>query len=183
MPLRMSVTSQHPVVCLGFLSVIENADLGFLGGYLLLNPAGRPLEFHCTAPVRPNRTQEILYGAALRPFLYGELIGQTLLAKSRHTPLVVCTDSPAALAARDTSQIPLVLVQAVDAASTSPQPSAPNLFRLGQSLVLTAPRFENDRQVICQAWPSQAEQLDLLEPFERIREALMEAQAAAKQAA
>ncbi len=59
---------------------------------MLLNAAGRPLEFHCTAPVKPNRTQEILYGPMLKPYLYGEQIGQTLLAKSKLMPVVVCTD-------------------------------------------------------------------------------------------
>ena len=75
--------------------------LGLLGGYLLLNAAGRPLEFHCTTPVKANRTQEILYGQRCKPFLYGEQIGQTLLTKSKLTPLVVCTDSEAMLAVRD----------------------------------------------------------------------------------
>src|SRR5262245_5698135 len=141
MPLPMSSASQSPAVSLGFLTVIENAELGFLGGYLLLNPAGRPLEFHCTAPVKPNRTQEILYGAALKPFLYGELIGQTLLAKSKLTPLVVCTDSPAVLAARDFTQMPLVLVHGADSLSrSSPRPTS-SPFSLGQSHVVTAPHY------------------------------------------
>ena len=42
---------------------------------MLLNLAGRPLEFHCTAPVKPNRVQQILYGPSLQPYLYGEQIG------------------------------------------------------------------------------------------------------------
>ena len=49
---------------------------------VLLNAAGRPLEFHCTAPIKPNRAQEILYGPTLESFLYGEQIGQTLIGQS-----------------------------------------------------------------------------------------------------
>src|SRR5207344_1424341 len=104
---------------LGFLTVVENEELGLLGGYLLLNASGRPLEFHCTAPVKPNRTQEILYGPTLRPFLYGEQIGQTLLAKSKLTPLVVCTDNEAVLATRDCTDIPVVLVLGATAGLSS----------------------------------------------------------------
>src|SRR5262245_14044627 len=96
---------------LGFLSIVENAELGLIGGYLLLNAAGRPLEFHCTAPVKANRTQEILYGPTLKPYLYGEQIGQTLLGKSKLTPVVVCTDSEAVLAARDFTHLTLVVVR------------------------------------------------------------------------
>ena len=65
----MSSAPPKSAACLGFLTVVEHAELGLLGGYLLLNAAGRPLEFHCTAPVKPNRAQEILYGPTLRPYL------------------------------------------------------------------------------------------------------------------
>ena len=59
-------------VHLGFLTVIECARDGFVGGLLILNQLGRPLEFHCSVPVRPNRAQEILYGPTLCGFLCGE---------------------------------------------------------------------------------------------------------------
>src|SRR5574340_381182 len=86
---------------LGFLTVVEHPQHGLFGGYLVLNLAGRPLEFHCTAPVKPNRAQEILYGPTLESYLYGEQIGQTLLAKATAEPLVVCTDLEPMLAVRE----------------------------------------------------------------------------------
>ena len=58
--------SQEPI-SLGFITVIDHVDLGCIGGYLILNLGGRPLEFHCTAPVRANRAQQILYGVSLKP--------------------------------------------------------------------------------------------------------------------
>jgi len=100
---------------LGFLTVLEYPSFGLFGGYLVLNTAGRPLEFHCTAPVKPNRAQEILYGPTLEPFLYGEQIGQTLVAKAKTEPLLVCTDRPPALALRDHIQVPVALVLPDDA--------------------------------------------------------------------
>ncbi len=170
----MNAASPKPGPCLGFLTVIENAELGLIGGYLLLNVAGRPLEFHCTAPVKASRTQEILYGPTLEPFLYGEQIGQTLLEKSKLAPLVVCTDSEPVLSVREFTEFPLVLVlNAKD----------PRSFSLGMNEVATAPRFSTDERTIRDHWPPQADQLDLLEPFTRIREALDAAQAAARQAA
>ena len=77
---------------LGFLTVLEHDQQGLVGGYLLLNASGRPLEFHCTAPVKANRAQQILFGPTLAPYLYGEQIGQTLVAKGSIAPLAVCTD-------------------------------------------------------------------------------------------
>ena len=78
------------ITALGFLTVVEQDPLGLVGGYLLLNGAGRPLEFHCTAPVKPNRAQQILFGPTLAPYLYGEQIGQTLIAKGAIAPMLVC---------------------------------------------------------------------------------------------
>ena len=106
----MSSSSTKPSPCVGFLTVVESAELGLLGGYLLLNASGRPLEFHCTAPVKPNRTQEILYGPTLQPYLHGEVIGQALLAKSKLVPIAVCTNSEAVLAVRDFTPTPVVFV-------------------------------------------------------------------------
>jgi hypothetical protein len=173
----MSSSPLKPGVCLGFLTVAENADLGCVGGYLLLNSAGRPLEFHCTAPVTANRTQQILYGPTLKSYLYGEVIGQALLAKSKLQPIVVCTDSEALLAAREFASTPLVLVL------DGTEPRSDIGFELGKNSVATAPRFAADREAILTAWPSAMDNLDLLEPFARIREALEEAQQAGRRAA
>lgn len=95
---------------LGFLTVVEDARHGLFGGYLVLNATGRPLEFHCTTPIKPNRAQQILYGPTLIPFLYGEQIGQTLLNKGQVEPLVVCTDRPPVLEVRPFVNVPLALV-------------------------------------------------------------------------
>ncbi len=169
---------------LGFLTVIEHAELGLLGGYLLLNAAGRPLEFHCTAPVKPNRAQEILYGATLRPFLYGEQIGQTLLTKSKLTPVLVCTDSEAMLAVRDHTHIPVALVE--DEKRTGATAGSPSSglasFHLGQNELLLPAPYAADERTIREYWPAQADHLDLAEPFARIREALDEAQKSARAA-
>jgi hypothetical protein len=173
----MNSALPKPAASIGFLTVVENTELGLLGGYLLLNAAARPLEFHCTAPVKPSRTQEILYGPTLRPFLFGEQIGQTLLAKSKLTPVVVCTDSQPVLAARERTHVPLVLVS--DEISSAENGS----FSLAKNLVMTASGFESDERAIREAWPALADHLDLLEPFARIREALDEAQKVARQAA
>jgi hypothetical protein len=77
---------------------------------LVLNVAGRPLEFHCTAPIKPNRAQHILYGPTLEPYLFGEQIGQALVAKSAADPLMICTDLRPAMAVRPLVDPPVALV-------------------------------------------------------------------------
>ena len=108
---------------LGFLTVLEHAQHGLMGGYLVLNPAGRPLEFHCTTPIKPNRAQEILYGPTLEPYLFGEQIGKALVAKSSVEPLLICTDLRPAMAVRGLVSAPVALVLADERANESPAAS------------------------------------------------------------
>src|SRR5215469_1926324 len=115
---------------LGFLTVVEHEQHGFFGGYLLLNCNGRPLEFHCTAPVKPNRAQEILYGPTLRPYLCGEQIGQTLISKSTAKPVAVCTDEPAVLAVQEFVSLPVALVALPSGDSQDPGSSPSRNLRL-----------------------------------------------------
>lgn len=92
---------------IGFITVTEHAKYGLVGGYLVLNTAGRPLEFHCTSPVKPNRAQEILYGQTLKPYLYGEQIAGTLLSRVKAPIGFVMTDVAAVLAAQDVVDWPI----------------------------------------------------------------------------
>lgn len=190
----MSDRSGKSVPAFGFLTVVEHDELGLFGGYLLLNAAARPLEFHCTAPISPNRTQEILYGATLKPYLYGEQIGQALLAKGKVAPLVVCTDMQPILAARDFTDLPLLLVQAKageghgqDARATdgiaASLPATTTFFALSSNRVAAARAYGEDQDRAVLAWQAaHLDGFDLLEPFERIREALLEAQKGARAA-
>lgn len=94
----------------GFLTVTEHPRHGLIGGYLLLNHLGRPVEFHCTTPVRANRAQEILYGATLEAFLYGEQVGRILVQKTKSEPNTILTDHPRMLAVQDFVPIPVAYV-------------------------------------------------------------------------
>ena len=88
----------------GYLSAVESAEHGFFGGYLLVSPLGRPVEFHCTAPIRPSRAQQILYGPTLQPYLLGEQIAGTLLAKAQTKPQIILTDQSSVLCHRAKAQ-------------------------------------------------------------------------------
>jgi hypothetical protein len=181
---------------LGFLTVWEHETDGLFGGYLALNLVGRPLEFHCTAPIKANRAQEILYGPTLEPYLYGEQIGQTLLEKATLAPLVICTDSPPALAVRDFVDTPVVLVlpsetsvateNIPEGGETTPEkrwrldsahgPASPLChFSLGANRLAVSERSSDDRQTIMDRLAEIAPSFDLSEPFNRIREAIAEA--------
>jgi len=183
----------------GFLTVCEHEAQGLFGGYLILNTAGRPLEFHCTAPVRPSRAQEILYGATLRAYLYGEQIGQALLEKAKTTPLVIFTDAEPILAVRDFTSLPVACVlppaDRADAGANEPAgplrldegrsgPPSPfglrlHTFQVGSQRLAVLQGHEQDAPIIVKHWEPSAADFDMLEPFGRIREALDEARRSA----
>src|SRR5437762_13123211 len=96
-----------PFAHLGFLTVLHEAG-GFLGGYLVTNLWGRPLEFRLSTAVQPNRVQQILYGESLAPYLCGELIGKTLVEKTATQVQMVITDHSAVLALRRCVDFPVL---------------------------------------------------------------------------
>ncbi len=158
---------------MGFLTVCEFDEVGLLGGYLLLNGGGRPLEFHCTTPVKPNRAQEILYGTSIRPYLYGDVIGKALLEKSPSQPKFVCTDCHDAMSVRPFAASPVAFISS-DVQADS--------FPLGEWQATVSAAHRQDKQLIADEWQTHFQQLDLCEPFSRIREALEEAQNSRKAA-
>jgi hypothetical protein len=150
------------------------------------------LEFHCTAPVKPNRAQQILFGPTLEPYLYGEQIGQTLVSKGAATPAVVYTDVPPALAMRDFVDMPVALVLAADESPAqqvsaaapaqsqwrvdrSHKLSGAITFALGANRLAVTERHRADEKTILSRWLA-LDSFDLAEPFERIRDAIAEAQ-------
>ncbi len=205
----MTITSgQKSLPAIGFLTITRDVEHGLFGGYLVLNALGRPLEFHCTAPVRPSRAQEILYGRTLDPYLYGERIGPTLLEKSKSAPVAVFTDVEPAMAARQLVSTPMVLVLGgstaaapvgvhdvgsvvaaaradrlrYDSAHPHPAPTGLGLFPfgLGRYHVACSDGHRQDCETVRSNWSQFADQIDLDEPFGRIREAIDEARSSAR---
>ncbi|NIP86445.1 MAG: hypothetical protein GTO03_13105 [Planctomycetales bacterium] len=181
----MRPPGRNAVAAIGFLTVVSDQRHGLCGGYLIVNPAGRPLEFHCTAPVRANRAQEILYGPTLEAYLYGEHIGRTLVERGGEQPALLCTDVSPMLSLRPLVAQPLALVSAADDAGESPTryrvegahpgPPLPQMLTVRGCQLVAAASHAEDLATIDGLLPA-FEGLDLAEPFERIRAAIQEAQ-------
>lgn len=189
---------------LGFLTAIEVPDKGFVGGLLVTNHFGRPLEFQCTAPVKPNPTQEILYGPTLTAFVLGELIGGALVEKAGIKPHLILTDreqilevrphveSPvgfvfvpttaklprSAPAAGDTTAAALEATADAEPAPSNPPPRAnasqTGDIRIGRQFIRIHGSHADDRELIAKDAHQIHPDADLVEPFLRVREALLE---------
>jgi hypothetical protein len=196
----MKVNDAKSNPSIGFLTVAEYPEFGLFGGYLVLNRLGRPLEFHCTTPIKPSRAQQILYGPTLQPYLFGEQIGRTLVGSAKTEPLVVFTDREPALALRQFVEMPVVFVldgETPPALGEEPaggdssgltrgertcrvDPAHPTMghmatFHLGRNHLAVPTWAADDRQAVTTRLGNLAESFDLKEPFERIREAIEEA--------
>ena len=113
MTIQAASSSAKPTgpLTLGFLAVLQEPT-GWLGGYLVTNGWGRPLEFRLTTAVQPNRVQTALYGPTLVEYLCADVIGKTLVEKTGTKPDLIVTDTPPALALRGRIDIPVISLAA-----------------------------------------------------------------------
>lgn len=168
----MSKNGHSDQLRLGFLAAVEVEGRGYVGGLLVTNHNGRPLEFQCTTPVKPDRTQEILYGKMLRPWLLGELIGKTLLDRVSIKPELVVAADPDILELRNHTDTPVACTLThqtesggQDTARTSELGDRRLRFHLDHS---------EDSQFVSKQLHLIPGQADLEEPLERVIEALNE---------
>jgi hypothetical protein len=155
-----------PAANLGFLSVVQEPG-GFVGGYLVTNGWGRPLEFRLSSAVQPNKVQQILYGDTLAAYVCGEVIGKTLLDKTATPAQLVITDTPLALDLRLRLDVPVALWHGSETA-------VPGTGLLIQPGLSCHARFPDDLPIL-RSHLEKLGPLDLGEPFVRVREALSEA--------
>lgn len=152
---------------LGFLSVYQEQG-GYVGGYLVTNAWGRPLEFRLSSAVQPNKVQTILYGDTLQSYLCGEVIGKTLIDKATTPVQWVLVDNPMALDLRLRVEMPVGLWYTI----ADPDQPMPGL--MVQSRLYCHVEFPDDVAALRQQ-VEKLGQLDFGEPFARIREAINEA--------
>jgi hypothetical protein len=170
-------TTATTTLNLGFLTILHESN-GYLGGYLVTNAWGRPLEFRLSTAVQANRIQQILYGSTLQSYICADLIGKTLVEKTGTAAQYIFTDREAVLDLRLSLEMPVIWL------ATSNDPLAEDLAedgacvrpaREGQGAILCHPLFPDDLPVVRELLQRLEGSLDLAEPFVRIREAMSEA--------
>lgn len=199
--LEATASADKPVFSYGFVTIVEVGDLGYAGGLLIVSPQGRPVEFHCTAPVAENRTQKILYGQTYHQYLFCDQIAASLVAKARRSPSVLVTDRVELMSMRSETEIPAaMLVRPDEEDAGDPGSHRQNLHAIstsGDSFrdcdgVFSGTEFQVNGEtirtdttdleladVLKEACVAFARSLPLVEPFERIQLAMCEARASA----
>ena len=67
----------------GFLVVSLDSDGTYVGGLMVTDVYGLPLDFRYTDPITPTRLQRALYGGALDRYLRADVVARTLLGAVR----------------------------------------------------------------------------------------------------
>lgn len=161
---------------LGFLTVFAEG-VGFLGGYLVTNSWGRPLEFRLSTAVQPNRVQQILYGHTLTEYVCADLIGKTLVEKTATPAHLLVTDSVTLLPIGSRLDIPVVAVVPEGQLPVASEDRPLTTFthpRSSTPLVIDV-KWSGDEAQVRAILDRLDAALDLAEPFARIREAMGEA--------
>jgi hypothetical protein len=79
---------------IGYLDVQAFEPSGFLGGVLVVDEFGLPIEFRHSLALRPTRLQRTLYGASLDRYLRAAVIAVRLLDDLESRPAVILTGDP-----------------------------------------------------------------------------------------
>ena len=129
----------------------------------------------------PSRTQEILYGRTLKSALLCDQIGKSLLGQLKSPPQLILTDEPMVLPLRKLVEIPLALfVDEHTLDNEIIESDAENwTFESGRFSLTIAHDAKEDREVVRSTLREALGVWDLIEPVERIRQAVQEAHRAA----
>ncbi len=85
--------SEIEKIRLAFIDIAVFSDSSIRGAILTTDTNTRPFEFRITSPIKPTHMQEVLYGASLKGYVYGELICAPLVqATKEKLSLVVVKD-------------------------------------------------------------------------------------------
>jgi len=171
-----------PIKLAYFMAVKEGAS--YLGGLLVTDTSGIPLDFRYTEPITPTRLQSILYGKSLEPHLKEEVIQKTLLKELKTPPdLFILSATELAGGWSGDVRYPVLAVQK---SQESPLSKVGDTFRSGprELLIQLAEGAAPLRVMFAAAVePAAQEQamgklleagyhMDLVEPLERVTAAL-----------
>lgn len=151
---------------------------GYIGGMLVIDDRGVPQEFRCTVPIRPTNVQKALYGGTLEPYMFSELIGVPLVGALTTPPKCFLVERGMLLELREQIEMPVLYLEKYGEALSSDSGKTTQsglVSRQGGFQSLTAsshPSYATDYESVREVLEHIFDQVDLLEPFDRISRSL-----------
>lgn len=167
---------------LGFLALNSTEPVdSYIGALLVTDTLGIPLEFRATHPVKPTAIQRTLYGNTLEPHIGVSLCGRQLLKSSEQRPQLVFVNKEFLIDLREEVSIPIVFCREggqavlVSDGEVERTPSV-RVEPLGAGLsplIVSVHGLDSDILDDVRGFIEKVTMnLDVLEPFKRISEAL-----------
>ncbi len=82
---------------IGYILSLSLANNVFMGGAMVTDIYGLPLEFRYTEPVRATKLQRLLYGDVLEKYIHGDVIAGNLIGRLEQKPDLFLVSEPALL--------------------------------------------------------------------------------------
>jgi hypothetical protein len=124
------------------------------------------LHFAFVSPIRPTKIQRILYGPTLEEHLSVDVIGKKLLMGLPIAPDALLVDTPELIAVRRVADVPTAFLSKVNG-DAAPGRLSSLQYDTGSNI--------DDQEAIGQILALLEMKVDLVEPFQRMREGLREA--------
>ncbi len=158
---------------IGFLETYAPDDNGGIMGAILVTDADtKPLEFRVTAPIKTTNFQKTLYGDVLLEHILVELISVPLInALNEEIDIIIVKDN-LFLGANNKQGVRVVRVSGDDTSSKSKNGQELKSFNgNGKMFVETSKKYESELGQIKDLLNEVAENRNLLEPFDRLKQA------------
>jgi hypothetical protein len=168
----------------GFLTLNRNEnENSYLGALLVVDVMSRPIEFRVTFPVKPTAIQRPLYGDVLEPYIGVELCGRQLIESVDHKLDLVVVNQEFLLEIRKDINCPVIYAQhageviEISSIESIKPPGKKTQInstsgRFQPIIISSSPREPEDSISAKEMIERLFEDTDLLEPFERIENAL-----------
>lgn len=156
---------------LGFINVSVFNDGSIRGGILITDLETRPYEFRVTSPIKPTQLQQILYGPSLKEYVFGELICTPLVKAAKEKLSLVLIKELTLLVIRPLISVP-VLYLSYDQRSIKLGNGKEDTIK--PVTISTHRNFTGEETWAQTVLTPVMQRHDLLEPFERIKNALNE---------
>jgi hypothetical protein len=145
-----------------FIQITFDATTGnTVGGMLVTDNTGIPLEFLITSAVRPTRAQHILYGKRLKSFVAINLCATQLVNDIKTTPKVVFVHDDFMLGLSAHTSLPVLMLQQTEQLGTlAPRPT------------VIPPRNKPEYAELIDLTSLNADMIDAFDRIEKCREVL-----------
>ena len=167
---QQPVSPQATIAFLGYREFDDGE--AYRGAILVADEFSKPLEFRCTAPVRPTQLQRTLYGKSLLPHILTELIGVPLISSVREKPQLILIGDESYFDIRHKISAPVIRITKSNGSKSKGLSIQSSSGKFEQLEIQAHPKFPADLDSAGDRLRDLFARWDLIEPFQRMTEGL-----------